>query len=336
MPICNRLILTAVLGSLVLAISGPGASAQYNAGQDTGDLTDGSAQGPSGMAGLQRSRFGRFGALGASRQPRQDTSAESSPDVKIQKDVAYGSLPKQNMDIYIPAKLSRPAPILMFVHGGGWEIGDKKQHGDKGFTYPKNGIILVSVNYRLAPDAMHPKQVEDVAAAFAWLKKHAAELGGNPDKMYIMGHSAGAHLVDLLGTNERFLKEQGLSLKDVKGVISLDTASLELNDRLAEGSTEAKLVGPMILKAFGSDPKVLTDGSPLDAIHSGQTYPPFLMFCGSQRLTCVAQHKKFSQALKQVGGTVTVKSVPLSHREINLEAGRSDTDMFKEILAMIR
>jgi arylformamidase len=338
-PICNRSILTASI--CLLALAGSEFTAPSVRAQDAGDASNMGAQAP-GSGGAQQEQgspmLQRFRAMRAARMggTRRQAPPQSSPDVKVQKDVAYGQLPRQSMDIYMPAKLNRPAPILMFAHGGGWEIGDKKQHIDKGFNYAKDGVVFVSIDYRLAPDVVHPKEVQDVAAAFAWLKQHAPELGGDQNKMYVMGHSAGAQLVDLLATNERFLKEQGLTLKEIKGVISLDTASLDLNARLAEGSGEAKLVGPMIRKAFGSDPKVLADGSPLNAIHSGQSYPPFLMFCGARRVDCVAQHKEFSRALKQVGCTVTVQSVPLSHSEINQQAGQPETDIYKQIIAMIR
>ena len=150
-----------------------------------------------------------------------------------------------------------------------------------------------------------------------------------------MGHSAGAQLVDLLGTNDRFLSSKGLSLANISGVISLDTASLDLAKRKNDDSFEGKMVGDMIDKAFGSDGKVLADASPFDSIRSGKKYPPFLMYCGAKRPTCIEQHNQFSNAMQKVGGQVTVKKVNLSHRDINLQAGEQNSEIFKSVIRVI-
>jgi hypothetical protein len=132
------------------------------------------------------------------------------------------------------------------------------------------------------------------------------------------------------------LKERGLALKDISGVISLDTASLNLEERTADQAPETGLVGPMIDAAFGKDPNVLKDGSPTLCIHPGKSYPPFLMFCGSARLNCVAQHKEFAEAMKRAGGSAVVKPVPLSHGDINRASGEPDSDIFKQCVALIK
>ncbi|MFN8658950.1 MAG: alpha/beta hydrolase [Candidatus Obscuribacterales bacterium] len=271
--------------------------------------------------------------MGAGRRQMATVNPEK---VDARFNIAYGDAGRQKLDVYIPKKLTSPAPLLIFVHGGGWQRGSKDLQREKGISYAENGIVTVCTNYRLAPSVMHPKQVEDVAAAVAWAKKHATELGADPNRIFIMGHSAGAQLVDLLGTNERFLKEQGLSLSDIKGVISLDTASLNLGERVKEGSVEGLMVGDMITQAFGTNPKVLADASPTLNIHAGSKYPPFLMYCGERRVSCVAQHKSFETALNKVGGSkVTVKPVPLNHGDISKYAGTTTTPMFKEILQFI-
>lgn len=251
--------------------------------------------------------------------------------------IPYGKDERQKLDLYIPKVLKAPAPILVFVHGGGWRRGSKDLQRSKGVSYAENGIVTICTNYRLAPDVMHPKQVEDVAAAVSWAKQHATEYGANPERIFVMGHSAGAHLVDLLGTNDRFLKQYGLSLADIKGVISLDTASLNLLERGKENTLEGNMVGDMIKQAFGTDPDVLADGSPTLSVKPGHRYPPFLMYCGERRVSCVAQHKSFETAMKKTdGASVVVKPVPLSHGDISKTAGTNSTTMFKEILAFVK
>jgi|GEM_PF-529143 len=310
------------------------------------------AQGGSGQAGQmgqtgqfgQAGQTGQLGQMGQMRQRGQmgrggaGRTAVDTEHVNLKSDVAYGKDPLQKIDVYTPKNApDKPMPILIFFHGGGWSRGDKAQgdHAGKGNSYTAKNIILVSGNYRLAPNVMHPKEIEDVAAAVAYVKAHAAEYGADPNRIYVMGHSAGAHLVDLLGTNEKYLAANGLSFKDIKGVISLDTASLNLSERLDDNSREIGLVGPMIDAAFGSDAKVLADASPTLNIHKGKKYPPFLMFCGERRKSCVEQHDKFSRAMKEAGGEVVVKPVPLNHGEINRAAGQPDAEIFKDVVTMI-
>jgi acetyl esterase/lipase len=193
----------------------------------------------------------------------------------------------------------------------------------------------VNANYGLAPQVVHPQQVLDVAKAIKYAVDHAPEWGGDPDRIFLMGHSAGAHLVDLVATNQRFLQQVGVKPTSIKGVISLDTASLDLLKRTSETSFEGQHVGAMIEQAFGKDPEMLKDGSPTLNIHKGSYYPPFLMFCGERRRSCLEQHQEFARQLKGVGAKVVIKPVPLSHRDINLAAGNGGAEIFKASKAFI-
>lgn len=105
---------------------------------------------------------------------------------------------------------------------------------------------------------------------------------------------------------------------------------------MQDSGPETGLVAPMIDAAFGKDPKVLKDASPTLCIQSGKSYPPFLMFCGSRRANGMAQHKEFADALKKVGGHVTVVPVPLSHGDINRASGQPDSEVFKGCMSMIK
>ena len=309
--------------------------------QGSGDQTS-AGQAPAGQ--------GRFAAL---RAARQGSSAASSGDSSMldpeeaadarstgnsnatARDVPYGSDPLQQLDIYAPPKGSAPGPVILFAHGGGWKRGDKKQHGPKGAAYSSRGVLFISMNYRLAPNVVHPKQIQDIASAFAWVKTHAKEYGGDPNRIYVMGHSAGAHLVDLLATNDKYLEEKGLKLSDVKGCISLDTASLDLTQRATLPGPASKMVADMITTAFGTDPKVLTDASPLLQLHKGKAYPPFLMICSANRRDSLAAHKQFEKAVHEAGGTETTKVVPLNHGQISQAAGNPQTEVFADCLSFV-
>jgi acetyl esterase/lipase len=289
----------------------------------------------SGMGGLARRGSGATGDASQLDPEAAEDARSIGNSNATARDVAYGSDPLQKLDVYAPAKGSPPGPVILFAHGGGWKRGDKKQHGAKGAAYSSHGVLFISTNYRLAPNVMHPKEIQDIAGAFAWTKAHAAEYGGDPNRIYVMGHSAGAHLVDLLATNDKYLEEKGLKLSDVKGCISLDTASLDLTERASLPGPASKMVADMIKNAFGTDPKVLTEASPLLQLHTGKTYPKFLMICSGNRRDSLAAHKQFEKAVHDAGGSVITKVVPLNHGEISQAAGNEKTDVFTQILAFV-
>src|SRR5262245_21259620 len=113
---------------------------------------------------------------------------------------------------------------MMFVHGGAWRSGQKEMYAALGETFAKQGVGTAVINYRLSSSGgtvKHPDHVKDVARAFAWVKENAARYGGDPEKLYISGHSAGGHLVALLATDEQYLKAEKCSAKDVRGVMAL-------------------------------------------------------------------------------------------------------------------
>jgi arylformamidase len=269
----------------------------------------------------------------ASGSQGQEGSAPSQLNVSVERNLTYGKESLQDLDVFFPKSVTSNArlPVLMFVHGGGWRNGDKKPHAVKGMAYAQKNIVFANINYRLAPQTVHPEQVKDLARAIKYVHANATKWGGDPNRIYLMGHSAGAHLVDLVATNQKFLNELGVDPTCLAGVISLDTASLDLLERTKDDSPELNMVGPMIENAFGKNPANLKDGSPTLNIQAGTKYPPFLMFCGSRRMNAIAQHNVFSKNLLSVGGKCLVKPVPLSHRDISVNAGDASAQIFKDI-----
>lgn len=257
--------------------------------------------------------------------------------VSVERDLAYGRNALQKLDVYHPknSHSSSKLPVLIFVHGGGWSRGDKAPHAVKGIAYAQKDIVFANLNYRLAPQTVHPEQVTDIALAIKYVHENISKWGGDPERIYLMGHSAGAHLVDLVATNQKFLNELHVNPACLAGVISLDTASLDLLERMKDDSPELNMVGPMIDSAFGKDPKVLKDGSPTLNIQPGVKYPPFLMFCGSRRLNAVSQHNVYSKKLNSVGGQSLIKTLPLSHRDISLHAGDASAEIFHDVTKFI-
>lgn len=239
---------------------------------------------------------------------------------------AYGAEPRQNLDVYAATTpCAGGCPVLVWVHGGGWRNGDKAMDNARNIAaaWTAAGVTVVSLNYRLTPDVVHPSHVQDVAAGIAWTKQHISQYGGNPVRLFIMGHSAGAHLVALVATNPDYLNAHGLApARDLAGVFPIDTASYDLNDN----RNNNRMVRGMIEDSFGTDPTVLTLASPLQLVQRGQTYPPFIIAAVKQRADVVRQSYDLSDLLKRSGGQADVMVVdyPFDHRILAAHAHIAD------------
>ncbi len=126
---------------------------------------------------------------------------------RIGQDIAFGDAVRQRLDIYAPTGLSSDAalPVIVFIHGGGWRAGDKAGYEFAGRALASRGFVTVVPNYRLSPAFHFPAFVEDGAAALRWVRAHIAERGGDPDRIILVGHSAGAHIAALLAMDEHWL-----------------------------------------------------------------------------------------------------------------------------------
>ena len=132
-------------------------------------------------------------------------AAQTPSDLKLDKDVAYRMVAGKvlGMDIVRPAEQAGPLPVILFIHGGGWQAGNKRDGLQTLYGLAKQGYVAASVQYRLAPDSHFPAQIHDVKAAVRYVRSHAQELNIDPDRIGIMGGSAGAHLALLLATTDR-------------------------------------------------------------------------------------------------------------------------------------
>jgi acetyl esterase/lipase len=203
---------------------------------------------------------------------------------------------KQKLDIYRP-RTAAGLPVLVFYHGGAWVRGDRKQYPFLGNRFAREGYVVVVPSYRLAPKHPHPAQVEDAAAALAWVVKNIAEHGGDPRRITLAGHSAGGHLASLLVTNEQWLRAHGLDATAVRAVAAL-SAPLDLTP-IAAGSS----------RVFGSDPAVLRAASPQQ--HVRTTLPRFLVtYCQWDYAILPQQAEAFHAALTKAGARSRLVYVP--------------------------
>ncbi|MEY4237553.1 MAG: hypothetical protein RL339_154 [Pseudomonadota bacterium] len=134
--------------------------------------------------------------------------------------VRYGPLPAQRLDVIAP-NAPGPHPVLVFIHGGGWHMGRPEDYHFIGRTFARAGYVVVLPGYRLVPEGVYPHMLEDGAKAVAWTAANVARFGGDPDRVVLMGHSAGAHTVAMLGLERQWLGREGLPDGFVKGVIGL-------------------------------------------------------------------------------------------------------------------
>jgi acetyl esterase/lipase len=139
----------------------------------------------------------------------------------VVRNLAYGSDPRQKLDLYLPDKLPGPAPMLLFFYGGSWTGGSKARYFAFGQAFASKGIITAVADYRLYPQVRYPAFVEDGARAFAWLHAHAAGYGGDASSIFLAGHSAGAYIAVMLAADGSYLAAADVDPASVRGVIGI-------------------------------------------------------------------------------------------------------------------
>ncbi|WP_407276598.1 alpha/beta hydrolase [Halothiobacillus sp. DCM-1] len=247
------------------------------------------------------------------------------PQLRPSQTFSYGSDPLQVLDFYAVPHASRPTPLIIFVHGGGWKRGSKdvaaSRYAPAHFT--QLGYAYAAINYRLVPAATVEQQGEDVALALKALLARAGQLGIDRSRVVLMGHSAGAHLVALVGTDERYLKNVGLSFADIRGVIPIDGAAYDVPRQIAQGG---RFMHDTYLQAFGTDPARQRALSPV--MQAAAPNAPAFLLLHVQRPDGMAQAKELETALKRAGTAVERRDFPgtglRGHAEINRQLGNPD------------
>ncbi|MCZ8014348.1 MAG: alpha/beta hydrolase [Limnobacter sp.] len=261
---------------------------------------------------------------------------------KLSSEYKYGLDPAQEVDFY--PLLGKPqAPLVVFVHGGGWVIGDKAiGTRNKPAFYHQLGFAFASVNYRLLsktkpqenPTLSPNDQASDVAAAVGYLRNKAAQLDFDPNNIVLMGHSAGAHLAALVSANPSYLETAGVPMSAVKGAILLDGAGYDVNrqmDSIANSGRKNRWATRMYEAAFGLDPKVRQELSPFT--HARQpNVASWLILHVADREDSRDQSEALGNELNLNGSSATVLAVPnSSHRSVNQDAGSAESFVGKAI-----
>ncbi len=246
--------------------------------------------------------------------------------------------PAQRLDIY-PARDGSPGPhpVVMYVHGGAWAWGDKSRVGFKAEAFTQNGYLFVSLNYRLSPEATWQEMAQDVALAVAWVKAHIGAYGGDPERIFLLGHSAGAHLVTLVATDETYLRQAGLDLSALRGVVALDTQAYDLTALAQPGERLPRLYA----RIFGADPQVWRQASPSAHVAPGKGIPPMALawsggLAGGQAAERAEVTRAFAQALQEAGVEVLLlDGSAKTHGAINRDFGRPGDPLTAQVMAWL-
>jgi acetyl esterase/lipase len=245
---------------------------------------------------------------------------------RVARDIHYGPHRKHTLDIYAPRRGAGPFPVIYFVYGGSWTMGDRRFYEFAGRTLAAAGFVVVIVDYRLVPEVEYPTFLEDCAAGFAWTVAHIAEHGGDPNRIAIMGHSAGAYNALMLLLAERYLPAMGLSDR-VKAAVGMsgpyDFFPFDVRESL---------------RAFGGarDPK---STQPVNLVRPG--LPPFLLLHGdADQLVGPRNTAALAAKLRAAGAPVVERHYPgVTHAGTLLALGfygRRKAPVLADVVAFLR
>lgn len=256
----------------------------------------------------------------------------------VKRDIAYVEKghERQVLDVYAPPG-AKNLPVVFWIHGGGWQTGDKKDVQIKPKAFADKGFVFVALNYRLLPAVDMATIVKDVAKGVRWTHDHIAEYGGDPKRLFVMGHSAGAQLAALICTDDRYLKAEKLSFDIVKGCVPVDGDTYDVPAIIATAEARWKAHGQPPAKyghreKFGNDPEKHKDFSAVTHVAKDKGIPPFFILHVGGHPDVSAQAQRLGAALKDAGLPATVFGAKeTTHTKINADLGLADDPATKAL-----
>lgn len=322
-PLIHRSLAVIVSLTTLNASAGPLLDrwAQRHAGDATSGLSrDDAADMGGGTTAMSCAEWSR--RVDRLQERRAGRYSDPRPDLP---DVAYGEQPRQRLDVYLSKPTmgsARPtaAPIIVMVHGGGWCVGDKggaHMVQYKLAHWQPKGFVFISTNYPMVSDGSDAlAQAHHIARAVTFVQAHAGEWGADPGKVILMGHSAGAHLVSLVGADPELRTQH--RLQPLLGVVSLDAGAIDVPRQMPQVYPFLKL---RYREAFGDSEAQWIKASPMH--RTGPDTPPWLGVCSTQRKDRPCdQAQDYSSKLHTLG--VNARTLPLakSHGAINADLGK--------------
>jgi acetyl esterase/lipase len=247
---------------------------------------------------------------------------------------------RQVLDIYAPDG-AKDLPVVFWIHGGGWVTGDKTDVQIKPRVFSERGFVFVSTNYRLLPHVEMGVLIRDVAKAVGWVHKKIAMYGGDPKRIFVMGHSAGAQLAALLCIDDRFLKPEGVPFDVLKGCVPVDGDTYDLPAIIMTAETRQALHDLPLPEfghrvKFGNDPKKHIDYSAVTHVAKGKGIPPFLILHVAGHPDVTAQAQRLGAALKASDvPAVVFGAKETTHRQLNANLGQPNDPATNELFKFL-
>jgi arylformamidase len=252
---------------------------------------------------------------------------------RVSGTVIYGGHLRQQVDLYAPDQALGDAPLIVYIHGGGWQIGNHKLVQEKPGHFTAQGYVFASAGYRLLPDAPVEQQAADLGEALRVLRAAAEDYGFDPNKIVLMGHSAGAHLAALIATDPKYA---GDAFGAIRGAVLLDGAGYDVALAIATPTMEMPL---LYRDVFGTDPARHKALSPVTHA-GGKDAPDWLALYVATRANSKAQSERLVAALVKGGARAEAMAISGTdhgrmNREIGTEAGAAQTEAIDAFLARI-
>ena len=237
-------------------------------------------------------------------------------------DVPYGPDPKHKLDLYLPAKAGRPAPVLIFLHGGSWTHGYKEWMGFMAPALVDLPAILVAANYRLVPAHRFPAQVEDALAVLAWVHREIGRYGGDGARIFLGGHSAGGHLAAMATLRRDFWREHGLPANPLRGCVAVST-------------TFDYRAAPEDAGGFLARPEDAAEASPIAHV-AGNRVPFLIPWGGADFERARRTSATMASALKAADGEVSELVIPgADHFAMSLDLGDAAHPLTRTVRAVL-
>lgn len=271
-------------------------------------------------------------------------SVTHAQDVKRNIPYVENGHERQVLDVYAPAN-AKNLPVVFWIHGGGWVEGDKGDVAMKPQWFMERGFVFVSTNYRLLPSVDMGTLTRDVAKAFGWVNKHIAEYGGDPRRVLVGGHSAGAELAALICTDDRYLKAEGVSFDVLLGCVPVDGDTYDVPAIIETAETRLRVhhLPPRVnghREKFGNTAENHVNFSAVTHVAKGKGIPPFLILHVASHPDTSAQAFRLGAVLKDAGVPVTTFGAKdTSHVKLNNDLGLPDdpaTKVLSEFVARVQ
>lgn len=242
------------------------------------------------------------------------------------------------LDIYTPQRPSDKAlPVMFWIHGGGWQVGDKSDVGLKPKVLTERGFVFVSTNYRLLPEVEMDVLIGDVAKSLGWVHKNIGKYGGDPQRIFVGGHSAGAQLAAIICTDQRYLEKEGVSFQSLKGCVPVDGDTYDIPKIIMTAELRQTLYGGKMFtfghrQKFGNDPEKHVDYSAVTHVAADKNIPPFLLLYFPGNPDTRAQARRLESVLQDAGVPARAYGKRDSnHSRLNNDLGKPDDPATEEL-----